>query len=116
MPSRAPSVTPNPEAADQIMANTNPSSENVQHELGNMQGQLPPALPIEDDLMGLARLGELRAVQKLFDGGKYTATHADEQGITALHVCYFSSHHYRLLANTWLSGQRSMDTTHSATF
>lgn len=47
----------------------------------------PPQLPVEQDLMQLARLGELRPIQKLFDSGKYTAKSADEQGITALHVC-----------------------------
>jgi protein AFG1 len=46
----------------------------------------PPPLPVELDLMQLARLGELRAVQKLFDSGKYNAKSTDEQGITALHV------------------------------
>jgi len=45
-----------------------------------------PPLPVEDDLMALARLGELRAIQKLFDSGKYTAASTDDQGITALHV------------------------------
>ena len=56
-------------------------------ELDNVAaGPVPPALAIEDDLMGLARLGELRAIQKLFDSGKYTASSTDEQGITALHV------------------------------
>lgn len=43
-------------------------------------------LPIENDLMQLARLGELRSVQKLFDSGKYTAKSTDDQGITPLHV------------------------------
>ena len=46
----------------------------------------PPPLPIEQDLMQLARLGELRAIQKLLDSGRYTARSTDEQGITALHV------------------------------
>lgn len=46
-----------------------------------------PPLPVEQDLMQLARLGELRPIQKLFDSGKYTAKSADDQGITALHVC-----------------------------
>jgi hypothetical protein len=36
--------------------------------------------------MALARLGELRSIQKLFDSGKASATSADPQGITALHV------------------------------
>jgi hypothetical protein len=36
--------------------------------------------------MALARLGELRSIQRLFDSGKASATSADPQGITALHV------------------------------
>lgn len=55
-------------------------------------GDKNPALPIEGDLMQLARLGEIGAIQKLFDGGKYDATYADEQGITALHVCLLHIH------------------------
>jgi palmitoyltransferase ZDHHC13/17 len=46
----------------------------------------PPRLPVEQDLMQLARLGELRGVQRLFDSGKFNAKSTDEQGITALHV------------------------------
>jgi len=36
--------------------------------------------------MQLARLGEIGAIQKLFDGGKFDATYKDDQGITPLHV------------------------------
>lgn len=43
-------------------------------------------LPVEEDIMQLARLGEIGAIQKLFDSGKYDATYADEEGITPLHV------------------------------
>lgn len=53
----------------------------------------PPQLPIEQDLMQLARLGELRAIQKLFDSGRYTAKSTDEQGITALHVSHKHTSH-----------------------
>lgn len=45
-----------------------------------------PNLPLEEDIMQLARLGEIGAIQKLFDGGKFDATYKDEQGITPLHV------------------------------
>ncbi|KAF2275679.1 uncharacterized protein EI97DRAFT_420090, partial [Westerdykella ornata] len=55
-------------------------------ELAEMGDKKPP-LPIEEDIMQLARLGEIRAIQKLFDSGKYDATYSDEQGITPLHVC-----------------------------
>lgn len=45
-----------------------------------------PRLPIEDDIMQLARLGEISAIQSLFNSGKFTPTYTDEQGITPLHV------------------------------
>ncbi|OQO05378.1 hypothetical protein B0A48_09146 [Cryoendolithus antarcticus] len=53
----------------------------------------PPKLPIEQDLMQLARLGELRAIQKLFDSGTYNAKSRDDQGITALHWAAINGHH-----------------------
>jgi hypothetical protein len=55
------------------------------HELEDMADR-KPSLPVEEDVMQLARLGEIRAIQKLFDGGKFDATYQDEQGITPLHV------------------------------
>lgn len=36
--------------------------------------------------MQLARLGEIGAIQKLFDSGKADVNFKDEQGITPLHV------------------------------
>ncbi|CAK4030844.1 Palmitoyltransferase akr1 [Lecanosticta acicola] len=53
----------------------------------------PPPLPVEQDLWQLSRLGEIRAVQKLFDSGRYTAKSTDEQGITALHWAAINGHH-----------------------
>lgn len=44
-------------------------------------------LPFEDDIMKLARYGEIGLIQKLFDSGKYDASYKDEQGLTPLHVC-----------------------------
>ena len=55
------------------------------HELEVMADN-KPSLPVEEDIMQLARLGEIAAIQKLFDGGKFDATYKDEQGITPLHV------------------------------
>ncbi|KAL1984855.1 hypothetical protein VTN96DRAFT_8610 [Rasamsonia emersonii] len=43
------------------------------------------SLPIEEDIMQLARLGEIGAMQKLFDSKKYNAKYKDEEGITPLH-------------------------------
>lgn len=53
----------------------------------------PPLLPVEQDLMQLARLGELRSIQRLFDTGRYNARSTDEQGITALHWASINGHH-----------------------
>ena len=43
-------------------------------------------LPLHEDIMQLARLGEIGPVQKLFKEGKYTAKYKDGEGITPLHV------------------------------
>ena len=53
--------------------------------------QMKPAddgvkLPLHEDIMQLAILGEIGPIQKLLDEGRYTITHKDEQGITPLHV------------------------------
>ncbi|EED21786.1 palmitoyltransferase SidR [Talaromyces stipitatus ATCC 10500] len=42
-------------------------------------------LPVESDIMQLARLGEIGAMQKLFDTKKFNAKYKDEEGITPLH-------------------------------
>jgi hypothetical protein len=61
------------------------AQENGQVELQEMiSGK--PRLPIEDDIMQLARLGEIKSIQKLFDSKKFDSTYKDEQGITPLHV------------------------------
>ena len=40
----------------------------------------------EPDVMQLARVGDIPAMQKLFDAGDIDATYADNEGITPLHV------------------------------
>lgn len=40
----------------------------------------------DEDIMQLARLGDVQAVEKLFDSGKFDASYADVEGITPLHV------------------------------
>ncbi|KAL9058921.1 MAG: hypothetical protein Q9162_001477 [Coniocarpon cinnabarinum] len=52
-----------------------------------------PPLPIEEDVMALARLGEIGAIQKLFDSGKCDASFKDEQGITPLHWAAIKGHY-----------------------
>ncbi|KAF2864385.1 Palmitoyltransferase akr1, ankyrin repeat-containing protein akr1 [Piedraia hortae CBS 480.64] len=51
------------------------------------------AHPVEQDLMQLARLGELRGIQRLFDSGKFSARSTDEEGITALHWAAINGHY-----------------------
>jgi hypothetical protein len=42
----------------------------------------------EDDIMQLARLGDVQRMEKLFEDGKFDASYCDHEGITPLHV-YF---------------------------
>ena len=43
-------------------------------------------LPLHEDLMQLARLGEIGLIQTLFETGKFNARYKDQEGITPLHV------------------------------
>lgn len=43
-------------------------------------------LPLHEDIMQLARLGEIGPIQTLFETGKYNARYKDHEGITPLHV------------------------------
>ena len=43
-------------------------------------------LPLHEDVMQLARIGEIASIQKLFDEGKVDAKFRDKEGITPLHV------------------------------
>jgi hypothetical protein len=81
-------------------------------------GDKKPSLPIEGDIMQLARLGEIAAIQKLFDAGTFDATFADEQGITALHVrlphSAYSLEAYTDCIFVYYSGPQLTTTTPSA--
>lgn len=46
------------------------------------------SIPLGEDIMQLARLGEIGAMQNLFAAKNLTANHRDEEGITPLHVCF----------------------------
>ncbi|KAI9826321.1 MAG: palmitoyltransferase akr1 [Thelocarpon impressellum] len=43
------------------------------------------SLPLAEDIMQLARLGEVDSIKALFDTGKFDAKYKDEEGITPLH-------------------------------
>lgn len=58
-------------------------------ELKTMQSNAPKgSIPLGEDIMQLARIGEIPAMQNLFATKKLTANHRDEEGITPLHVCF----------------------------
>lgn len=54
-------------------------------ELDRVQGADDKLLLLED-IMQLARLGEIAPVKRLFDEGKFRADYKDNEGITPLHV------------------------------
>lgn len=43
---------------------------------------------LDEDIMQLARLGDIPSIQKLFDVGRFHPTYCDAEGITPLHVCF----------------------------
>ncbi|KAJ5546998.1 hypothetical protein N7494_004583 [Penicillium frequentans] len=59
---------------------------NTDVELTSMQPNAPrPSIPLGEDIMQLARIGEIGAMQNLFATKKLTANHKDAEGITPLH-------------------------------
>lgn len=60
-------------------------SENENVEMKNIPVSAADPNP-DDDIMQFARLGNVAAVEKLFESGKFSATYCDGEGITPLHV------------------------------
>jgi palmitoyltransferase len=77
-------------APQQGVAPAQPSSKsstaapklNNELEMGNLPGDAAPV-----DIMQVARIGDIAAMEKLFETGDYDATYTDDEGITPLHVC-----------------------------
>lgn len=44
------------------------------------------AVEHQNDIMQLARIGDISSMEKLFESGEFDATYSDEEGITPLHV------------------------------
>ncbi len=40
----------------------------------------------DEDIMQLARLGDIQGIEKLYESGKFDASYCDAEGITPLHV------------------------------
>ncbi len=80
----------NTSASQQAAAPAQPSSKsstaapklNHEMEMGNL-----PSDDVPVDIMQIARIGDIAAMEKLFESGDYDATYTDEEGITPLHVC-----------------------------
>ncbi|EAW06283.1 ankyrin repeat domain-containing DHHC palmitoyltransferase family protein [Aspergillus clavatus NRRL 1] len=84
-------VSPSPASVPNGKGTTSPpkvTQQDVSVELKNMKPDRPPvkgSIPLGEDIMQIARIGEIGPMQKLFDDKKFTATYADEEGITPLH-------------------------------
>lgn len=71
-----------------------------------MKDMLPsgPAIVPEEDIMQLARLGDIQAIEKLYDTGKFDAQYCDAEGITPLHVFCPDTASPRTFANVFAVG------------
>jgi hypothetical protein len=68
-------------------SNGNGSSTPNDVEMKSLRPDPPKgSIPLGEDIMQLARMGEIGTMQKLFTAKKFTANHRDEEGITPLHV------------------------------
>lgn len=56
-------------------------------EMGSVSNGTTHGAQPEMDIMQIARIGDVAAMEKLFESEKYDATYCDDEGITALHVC-----------------------------
>ena len=75
------------ETTSMAPAEANMSGTNSDVELKQMKpSDEEVKLPLHEDIMQLAMLGEIGPIQKLIDEGKYSAKHQDREGITPLHV------------------------------
>ena len=65
-------------APPQITTNENVEPPKAQR----LQGKLP----LLEDIMQLARIGEIGPMQRMFEEGKAAVDYKDDEGITPLHV------------------------------
>ena len=54
--------------------------------MNSERGAARGSIPLGEDIMQIARIGEFPAMQRLFDEKKFSANHKDEEGITPLDV------------------------------
>ncbi|KAI0846018.1 ankyrin [Daldinia vernicosa] len=60
-----------------------PKLNSQEMEMGNLPSGDPP--PSEPDIMQIARVGDIVAMEKLFETSDFDATYTDDEGITPLH-------------------------------
>lgn len=58
---------------------------NNEMEMGDLPGDA-----VHNDIMQMARVGDIPAMEKLFESSEFDATYTDEEGITPLHVSSLS--------------------------
>ncbi|KAL9622829.1 MAG: hypothetical protein Q9160_002755 [Pyrenula sp. 1 TL-2023] len=63
-----------------------PNAPSTEVELANVQNGVPKETTGGEDLMQYARLGDIGAIQKLFENKRFDARYKDEEGITPLHI------------------------------
>ena len=76
-------------------------------ELADMLPSGPAADPNED-IMQLARVGDIQGIEKLYEIGKFDASYCDEEGITPLHVWNTTFVIYEYVVLILSSGQLSI--------
>jgi len=83
-----------------------------------LEDMLPtgPEVSPEEDIMQLARLGDVQGIEKLYDSGKYEPDYCDAEGITPLHVCNPSQCSLLQGADGSYSGQLSITSMRCANF
>ncbi|KAI0018985.1 hypothetical protein F4780DRAFT_748724 [Xylariomycetidae sp. FL0641] len=79
-PSTASSAAPVQPALKGTAATPKLNSQDM--EMGDLPGASAPPAP---DIMQIARVGDLHAMEKLFESDDYDATYQDDEGITPLH-------------------------------
>ncbi|KAL9012331.1 MAG: hypothetical protein Q9173_002902 [Seirophora scorigena] len=99
LPTKSADDTPNPTSLQlpkQPWGKASPASPQVTAVLEmepNDRNSSESKLPLHEDVMQLARLGEIGPIQKLFDEGKYKANHTDAENITPLHWAAINNHY-----------------------
>lgn len=74
-----------------------------------MEDMLPsgPAQSPDDDIMQLARLGDIQGIERLYESGTFDAQYCDAEGITPLHVLRLKNFNPNTVANSFSSGPQS---------